>query len=274
MKSLVKVLVPLSGGKDSQACLKLAAQQFEPQEIRGLLCDTQWEHPLTYAHVEKLRDLYGPIQIDTITAGSVPEQVLKHGRFPQGGSRFCTEELKIWPTKRYCKALAMEQGSRIGNKRRKVAASTDGGFQVWYGMRSAEGEARRLRYAEKIDTELYPPHEVLAKYPQYLARLGVMFRLPILGWSTPEVFDFIGGRPTADKATDANPLYQWFDRVGCFPCQAAGDETIERAYAFDDLGRSRRVIMMALATRLGKSPFSSDGGKARNPHQCALVCGD
>lgn len=108
MSSRVKVVIPLSGGKDSQACLKLAASQFELSEIRGLLCDTQWEHPLTYAHVEKLRDLYGPIRIDTVTAGSVPEQVLKHGRFPQGGSRFCTEELKIWPTKRYLKALAIK----------------------------------------------------------------------------------------------------------------------------------------------------------------------
>ena len=259
--TLVKVLIPLSGGKDSQACLKLAVSQFAPQEIRALFCDTQWEHGLTYAHIEKLRDMYGPIQIDTITAGSVPEQVLKHKRFPQGGSRFCTEELKIWPTKRYCKALAEEQGSRIGNKRRKMLASVAGGFQVWYGMRSAEGEARRLRYAEKIDVELYPPHEVLAKYPQYLAKLGVMFRLPILDWSTPEVFDFLGGR----VGGEANPLYEWFDRVGCFPCQAAGDATIERAYGFDDLGRSRRVIMMGIAGRLGKSPFSSKGGAITQP---------
>lgn len=270
----VRVLIPLSGGKDSQACLKLATQQFEAREIRALFCDTQWEHPLTYAHIEKLRDLYGPIQIDTITAGSVPDQVIKHNRFPQGGARFCTEELKIWPMKRYCKALAEEQGSRLGHKRRKVTESTAGGFQVWYGMRSAESGERRARYADKIDKEIYPPHEVLKKYPQYLARLGVMFRLPILDWSTAEVFDFIGGRPTAEQATEANPLYEWFDRCGCFPCQASGDETIERAYAFDDLGRARRVIIMGIAGQIGKSPFSSDGGKARNPHACALMCGE
>ncbi len=275
----VKVVIPLSGGKDSQVCLKLASQQFEAHEIRALFCDTQWEHGLTYAHIEKLRHLYGPIQIDTITAGSVPEQVLKHERFPQGGSRFCTEELKIWPTKRYLKALAEEQGSRLGRKRKSAAGpmqspSTGGGFQVWYGMRAAEGEERRARYAGKIDLDLYPPHEVLAKYPQYLAQLGVMFRLPILDWSTDEVFDFLGGRPSANHQSEANPLYEWFDRCGCFPCQASGDATIERAYAFDDLGRSRRVIMMAIAGQIGKSPFSSKGGQARNPHQCALHCGD
>lgn len=274
MTSRVKVLIPLSGGKDSQACLKLATQQFERHEIRALFCDTQWEAAETYQHIERLRDLYGPIQIDRITAGSVPEQVTKHRQFPLGGARFCTEELKIWPTKWYCRDLALAQGSALQNKRRKVAASTEGGFQVWYGMRSAEGEERRARYADKIDTELYPPHEVLAKYPQYLYRLGVMFRLPILDWSTAEVFDFLGGRPTEEQPTEANPLYEHFDRVGCFPCQAAGDATIERAYGFNDLGRSRRVIMMRIAGQIGKSPFSSKGGQARNPHQCALVCGD
>lgn len=276
---VVKVVIPLSGGKDSQACLKLALRHFAPQEIRALFCNTQWEHPLTYAHIERLRDLYGPIQIDTVTAGSVPEQVLKHRAFPLGGSRFCTEELKIWPTKRYLTELAESQGSRIGRQRKskagpRQAASMDGGFQVWYGMRTAEGEDRRKRYEGKIDMDLYPPHEVLAKYPQYLAKLGVMFRLPILDWSTAEVFDYLGGRPTAEHQSEANPLYQWFDRVGCFPCQAAGDTTIERAYAFDDLGRERRVIMMAIAGQIGKSPFSSKGGQARNPHACALHCGE
>lgn len=275
----VEVVIPLSGGKDSQVCLKKATEEFPLHAIRALLCDTKWEHPITYAHIENLRDLYGPIQIDVVNAGSVPEQVLKHRQFPQGGSRFCTEELKIWPTKRYLTELAIAQGSRLGRKRKSSAGpaqteSTEGGFQVWYGMRTAEGEERRQRYKGKIDVELYPPHEVLAKYPQYLSRLGVMFRLPILDWPTGEVFDYLGGRPSADRQTEANPLYEWFDRVGCFPCQAAGDATIERAYAFDDVGRARRVIMMGIAGQIGKSPFSSEGGQKRNPHQCALHCGD
>lgn len=271
---VVKVVIPLSGGKDSQSCLKLARQRFAPQEIRGVLCDTQWEHPITYRHIERLRDLYGQIQIDTITAGSVPDQILKHRQFPHGGSRFCTEELKIWPTKRYLEDLARAQGSEIQNKRKKIAASEAGGFEVWYGMRSAESGERRARYADKIDLELYRPHEVLAKYPQRLGKLGVRFRLPILDWSTPEVFDFLGGHPKVSPQSEANPLYQWFDRVGCFPCQAAGDETIEGAYRFDEVGRGRRVIIMRLAAQLDRSPFSSKGGQARNPHQCALHCGD
>jgi 3'-phosphoadenosine 5'-phosphosulfate sulfotransferase (PAPS reductase)/FAD synthetase len=246
----VRVLVPISGGKDSQACLKLALETHSSAEVRGLLCDTQWEHPKTIAHVKELRSMYGPVQIDIVTAGSVPDQVIKHNRFPVGGSRFCTEELKIWPTKRYCKALAAEQGQ---------------GFEVWYGMRSDESSERRTRYAGKVCDELYPPHEVLAKYPQYLAKAGVMFRLAILDWSTPDVFAYLEGKH--------NELYDdGFDRVGCFPCLAQGDKGKERAFAYDEVGAQRKTIVIKLAEQTGKSPWTSKGGKQRN-EACALMCG-
>lgn len=166
----VKVLVPVSGGKDSQACLKLALQHYHPSEVRGLFCDTQFEHPMTYAHIDWMERYYG-VRIDRITAGSVEEQCLKHGRFPTDQARFCTEELKIWPTKRYCKALAQDQGSRIAVKKRKIIGSAAGGFEVWYGMRSDESSAREKRYAGKVGDDVYPPHEVLKKYPQYLHKL-------------------------------------------------------------------------------------------------------
>lgn len=80
----IKIVVPVSGGKDSQACLKMAVSEVGADHVLGLFCDTQFEHPLTYAHVEKLKTLYG-VQIETVTAGSVDEKVLKYGRFPGGG---------------------------------------------------------------------------------------------------------------------------------------------------------------------------------------------
>lgn len=33
----IKIVVPVSGGKDSQACLKLAVSKYEKHEILGLL---------------------------------------------------------------------------------------------------------------------------------------------------------------------------------------------------------------------------------------------
>ena len=237
---MIKIVVPLSGGKDSQACLKLALQSYPASEILGLFCDTQFEHPLTYAHIETMRNLYG-VKIERITAGSVAEKVLKYGRFPGGGARHCTEELKIVPGKKFYKALAESQG----------------GFEVWYGMRSGESDARKKRYSEKINSELYAPHEVMSKYPKYLQKLGVMFRIPVLDLSSEDIFEILDG--------EHNPLYdQGFDRVGCFPCLASGDHWKEKAFAHDAFGVSQRVIVMRLSKEIGKSVFTSIGGNSRN----------
>lgn len=259
----VKILVPASGGKDSQACLKLALQHHPREVVRGLFCDTGFEHPLTYAHIEAMRKLYG-VRIDVVQSGTVEQQCIKHGRFPSDAARFCTEELKIWPTKRYCKALAEEQGSRMGHKRKKIAASKDGGFEVWYGMRSDESDARAKRYAGKVGDDVYPPHQVLGKYPQYLHKLGVSFRLAVLEWTRADVMDFLGG--------EENPLYRVmnedgtpkFDRVGCFPCQAAGDAHKEKCYQHDDFGRSQYRTIKIISRQIGKPMFNSKGGQARD----------
>lgn len=255
MTAPVKVLVPISGGKDSQAALKLALLYHPRESIRGLFCDTKFEHPLTYGHIERMRQVYG-VRIDTVNSGSVEDQCLKHGRFPGSGSRFCTEELKIWPTKRYCRALAIEQGSRLQVKKRKVIGSVEGGFEVWYGMRSDESPEREKRYMGKVGEDVYPPHEVLAKYPKYLDRLGVSFRLAVLEWSKKDVFEFLNG--------EENPLYaEGFDRVGCFPCQAAGDAHKEKAYAFDEFGAEQKRKVIVISKVINKPIFNSKGGQAR-----------
>jgi len=91
---MIKCVVPISGGKDSQACLKLALQKFDKSEILGLFCDTKFEHPLTYAHVDKISEMYG-IRIEKLNNGDVPTLVKKYKRFPSDAARFCTDELKI-----------------------------------------------------------------------------------------------------------------------------------------------------------------------------------
>lgn len=245
---MIKVLVPISGGKDSQAALKLAVQTHGAESVRGLFCDTQFEHPLTYAHVEKLRTLYGNVQIDTVCGGSVLEKSIKYGRFPGGGARHCTDELKIRETRIYCKALAEQQG----------------GFEVWYGMRTKESHERAKRYAGKVNDEVYPPHEIMpSKYPKYLAKLGVMFRLCILDWTETDVFSFLDG--------EENPLYaQGFSRVGCFPCLASGDAWKEKAFNHDAFGAKQHQEVAYVSAVIGKSVWTSKGGKDRNEPPCAV----
>lgn len=227
-------VVPVSGGKDSQTCYELALKKYGPKNVIALFCDTKFEHGLTYEHVNKLID-EKPFVI--LNGGSVESECLRHGRFPGGGARHCTNQLKIRPSKFFYKALAEQQG----------------GFEVWYGIRTRESAERAARYRNKIPTEVYAPHEFMpSNYPQYLAALGVMFRLPIVDWSTKEVLQFLNGRE--------NPLYSMgFDRVGCFPCMAGGDKSKHKAFTFDETGRQNLIKMQEISVEINKPVYNSKG---------------
>lgn len=246
---VVKCVVPVSGGKDSQACLSLAVKHFRPCNVIGLFCDTQFEHPTNYAHVAKLGELYG-VKIITRTGGSVIEQCEKRGRFPSDQARFCTNYLKIDVSKKFYKSLAEQQGQ---------------GFEIWYGMRTDESNGRAKRYKDIDPFENYPPHAIL-DYPKYLFKMGVTFRLPIVDWYEKEVYEYLGN--------DINPLYKaGFERVGCFPCLAGGDFAKEKAFAFDDFGRSQREKVRSLEKQFNRSVFTSKGGQRRNDeNQLCLIC--
>jgi len=191
-----------------------------------------------------MRSLYG-VCIEEVSDGDVETRCLRYGRFPNGVARFCTDDLKIKPSKRFYENLAARQG----------------GFQVWYGMRTAESTDRGKRYADFNDFDLYPPHVVLPKkYPQFLADFGVMFRLPIVDWSVREVVEFVG-------IENLHPLYEvnpvtylptLFDRIGCFPCLAAGDGYKVKAFEHDDTGRDHWQKVQFIQQRIGKSVFTNE----------------
>lgn len=238
MIKMKKILVPVSGGKDSQCCLKLAIEKYGTSNVEGLFCDTQFEHPLTYKHIENIKKLYN-VKIYTVTGGSVPDKVLKYNRFPVLGQRFCTDELKIRETRIFLKEY--------------------GACQVWYGMRLDESNERKNKYSKIIDTEEYFPHEIMPrKYPKYLGNMNITFLLPILNWTTNQVFEYLNG--------EENPLYKLgFDRVGCFPCLAGGDKQKQKAFDFDDFGKSQKEKVIWLENQTGKSIFKTN--KYRNQHE-------
>lgn len=239
----VKCVVPVSGGKDSQVCLKLAVDKFGADNVIGMFCDTDFEHPLTYEHIEVMKKLYN-VRIIALKEGNVYDKIRKVGRFPADIARFCTDQLKIVVGKRFYKQLSLQQGE---------------GFEVWYGMRLGESWQRSERYKNHNEDMLYPPHEIMVnKYPKYLFKQGVTMRLPILTWEEEDVFDFLGD--------DCNQLYKnGFERVGCFPCLAAGDKYKEKAFSFDEVGKQRRIEVVQLGHDIGKNPFTTKGGRLRNP---------
>jgi len=239
---MIKCVVPVSGGKDSQACLKLALQQFDKSESLGLFCDTKFEHPLTYAHIDRMREMYG-VEIRVVNGGDVSTLVRKYKRFPSDAARFCTDELKIKLGKVFYAELAKLQGA---------------GFEVWYGMRRAESHQREKRYSGTVCDEVMPPHLFMpSKYPLYLDKLGVSIRLPIVDWSTDDVFEFMGD--------ELNPLYkQGFDRVGCFPCLAGGDYWKAKAFEHDEFGKNQRIQVVQLAHEIKKNVFTSQKWARKN----------
>lgn len=239
----MKALVPFSGGKDSQACLKLACAHYGPSNVRALFCDTKFEHPETYLHVLSIVIRYG-VELDIVSDGDVLQQSERFGRFPGGGSRHCTDYLKIRPTKKYIARKAAELGHP---------------FEVWYGMRTAESTQRERKYAGKVSDELYPPHEIMpGKYPKYLHRkFGVQFRLAVLEWSRLDVLEYLDGEEHMHYALG-------FDRVGCFPCLASGDVHKEKAFEHDGFGRSQKEKVMIVSQKIGKSIWTSKGGSERN----------
>lgn len=245
----VKIIVPVSGGKDSQACLKMAVSSVGFENVLGLFCDTQFEHPKTYAHIEYMKKLYS-VEIERVTGGSVIEKSLKYNRFPGGGARHCTDELKIRETRIFLK----EYGEKFNSP-----------TEVWYGMRTDESAERSKRYEYKDPGELYAPNDVLKKYPKYLEKMGIMFRLPICDWTTKEVMDFLEG--------EENPLYrEGFARVGCFPCLASGDKWKIKAFEHDDFGRSQYIKVKQIEPEIGHSIFTSGIGikYEDNNHGCRV----
>lgn len=230
------IVVPVSGGKDSQLCLQLAVESHGPNNVKALFCDTQFEHPTTYSHIEFMAAHYG-VRIEVVSGGSVLEKVLKHKRFPSGVARFCTDELKM----------------KVSRDWYKTTAATFGAFDVWYGMRTGESKPRAQKYASYFPLERYAPHEMFPeKYPKHLAKSGVYFVLPILGLTTHDVVAALG--------KNINPLYKaGFDRVGCFPCLAAGAKTMAKAFAFDSFGHSQAIAVGEIGKLINKNPMSPVG---------------
>lgn len=97
MKTLI--LIPLSGGKDSQASMLWAIEKYGIENCQTAFCDVKWEAPETYEHIKYLVKKSG-ITHNTLTSKKYDGMVdlaVKKGRFPSSTARFCTEELKVKP---------------------------------------------------------------------------------------------------------------------------------------------------------------------------------
>lgn len=121
----MKILVSFSGGKDSQACLIQAFKQYGGGNLTAVFCDTGWEHPDTYKHVN---DVCLQMGVKLITLKSKYDFVslaAHKKRFPSTNARFCTSELKMKPMIDYVLSLKESciiiQGIRAGESTARAA---------------------------------------------------------------------------------------------------------------------------------------------------------
>jgi 3'-phosphoadenosine 5'-phosphosulfate sulfotransferase (PAPS reductase)/FAD synthetase len=236
-----KVVLSLSGGKDSTACALYLQENGIPFE--SVHCDTGWEHTETMAYVRgPLNDRFGPIKILTATFPLTPEAekaakqvekelgvqyssmvraILYKGMFSSRVRRFCTQELKVYPFRRYARELN-DQGVRIINV---------------VGIRHDESAAR-------------------AQMPEWEPFDGdaEVWR-PLIHWSVDDVIA-IHKRHNMEP----NPLYlRGASRVGCWPCIFARKSEIRMLAQIDPKRVEIIEKLEAIVGEMAKKRYSEEG---------------
>ena len=199
----MRVIVSYSGGKDSQACLIHAIEKYGADKITAVFCDTGWEHPETYKHIE---NTCKQLEVKLITLKSKFDFVslaIHKKRFPSTQARFCTVELKVKPMIDYILSLddscIVIQGIRANESASRAAMEVECMYFKEYFTPNKRG--KKSSYRGKDVREYCEKHD------------ASVFR-PIFTWSAQKVIDYI-----LNSGQQPNPLYsRGFSRVGCFPC--------------------------------------------------------
>lgn len=216
-------LIPISGGKDSQA----TAIWFYNNVLPGLpdsdtttlvFCETGNEAEETYKFLTDFIALapakIGYEKLVNRKGETLLQQAARKGRFPSRRAQFCSIELKVEPM--IDKILRLQEDVRIYSGRRReesFARSTLPKQNDYFEHYHKDEHGRRPK-------GLYRVKDVTTWIGQYEA---IQIH-PILTWTTQDVFAYI-----TENGHARNPLYDLgFSRVGCFPCINCSLQEIHR----------------------------------------------
>lgn len=191
----MKHVVCFSGGKDSTALILWAKENLS--EFTTVFCDTGWEHPITLAYVDEINNTLLEGKLVTLRSEKYPQGftqlVIDRKLIPGVKSRFCTQELKVFPLHAYFEGLDDEVTS-------------------YQGIRADES-ASRAAMTER----------------EWLDDAGGYFiERPILRWTAAQCFDKM-----REHGVKPNPLYlTGSSRVGCWPCIMTGLAELKRIIQF------------------------------------------
>jgi len=177
----------LSGGKDSTAtALWLIHDSGVPRDsIRFSFCNTHNEHEFTYEHIRVLSERFqawgtGPVVTLEPERGFFELAKWKK-RFPSRKARFCTQHLKVIPSRMDVMELIRADHEVI----------------VHSGVRAGESLSRSKLIERGFDD-----------------MFGCVVNRPLLHWSLEDVLAY-----HKRFGVPLNPLYGYGAmRVGCFPC--------------------------------------------------------
>ncbi len=192
------VIVPVSGGKDSQVVLALAlAMGIKPVCVHQ---NTGYDHPDTYQQIDDMETYYGVKIEHTLNKwGGMFGWLERAAYFPNSAARGCTQRLKQEPFKKWL----LDNGFNAEN------------CEIWFGMRSDESANRAAKYGGITGDDEFTLGDVAQFYGKgkhkHLALISV--KLPIVDWDTERVFSYL-----RSSGAPLNPLYPAHSRVGCYPC--------------------------------------------------------
>ena len=198
----MRIVVSFSGGKDSQACLIWAAKKYGVSNIEAVFCDTGWEHPLTYEHIESTCNKMG-VKLNKLinSKGETFSSIsIKMKMFPNSQRRVCTTSLKMKPMLDWI-------------------LNQEDNLLVIQGIRGKESQSRAKmakecsyfgEYYDKTKKGLYRKKDVL----KWASKYDASILRPLFEWTSQDVIDYI-----LANNQDVNPLYKrGVSRVGCYPC--------------------------------------------------------
>ena len=206
----MKVVVAYSGGKDSQASLIWAVNQYGKENVLAVFCDTGWEHSVTYQHIKSTTALLGVklIVLKSKKYDGLLDLAIKKKRFPSTKARFCTSELKAIPMIDWVLSqqehLLIIQGIRAAeSKSRSLLQEHCRFFKYYFTPIKTDKNGKDIFHT-------YRKKEVI----EWCKQFDDSLLRPVFHWSAQQVIDYI----LVNKQTP-NPLYsKGAHRVGCFPC--------------------------------------------------------
>jgi len=214
----MKVLIFFSGGKDSQASLIWAVNEYGLKHCEAVFCDTGHEHPQTITHIYEVVKQMG-VKLTILKSqkhDGMFDLVEKKGRFPSLTARFCTEELKTKPAIDYVLShtehLIIIEGIRknesLSRSKMDKACTYFKYYFEPYGH-DKYGKAKLNSYRKK---------DVI----QWCQSYNADKLRPIFDWTAEQTIQSI-----LQAGQLPNPLYyQGFKRVGCFPCVHASQKEV------------------------------------------------